>query len=121
MEAKIYMAIAEIYFDQEMNTMSMDYLLKAAKIIRDPEEKGQLYYNIADISFKDKNYDRSLEAYQQVIKNSQTKKQIQEGHLRSVQIYRLQGNLDRATKSIQTMLQDENYLTIYITNRKLLF
>ena len=113
MEAKIYMAIAEIYFDQEMNTMSMDYLLKAAKIIRDPEEKGQLYYNIADISFKDKNYDRSLEAYQQVIKNSQTKKQIQEGHLRSVQIYRLQGNLDRATKSIQTMLQDENYSTIF--------
>ena len=113
MEAKIYMAIAEIYFDQEMNTMSMDYLLKAAKIIRDPEEKGQLYYNIADISFKDKNYDRSLEAYQQVIKNSQTKKQIQEGHLRSVQIYRFQGNLDRATKSIQTMLQDENYSTIY--------
>ena len=42
MEAKIYMAIAEIYFDQEMNSMSMDFLLKAAKIIRDQEEKGQL-------------------------------------------------------------------------------
>ena len=48
-----------------------------------------------------------------VIKLSQTKKQIQEGHLRSVQIYRLQGKLDLATRTIKNMLLDENYSTIF--------
>ena len=109
MEAKVHMAIAEIYFDQQMKTQSMDYLEKAAEIIRDPIEKGQIYYRIADFSFLDEDYDRALSAYQQVIKLSQTKKQIQEGHLRSVQIYRLQGQLDLATRTIKEMLLDENY------------
>ena len=113
MEAKVHMAIAEIYFDQQMKTQSMDYLEKAAEIIRDPIEKGQIYYRIADLSFSDEDYDRALSAYQQVIKLSQTKKQIQEGHLRSVQIYRLQGQLELATRTIKEMLLDENYSTIY--------
>ena len=49
----------------------------------------------------------------QVIKNSQSKKQVQEAHLRSVQIYRLQGELDKATDSIKNMLLDEAYKTIF--------
>ncbi len=112
-EAKVHMAIAEIYFGQQMKTQSMDHLEKAAEFIRDPTEKGQIYYRIADLSFSDEDYERALSAYQQVIKLSQTKKQIQEGHLRSVQIYRLQGQLDLATRTIKDMLLDENYSTIY--------
>ena len=113
MEAKVHMSIAEIYFDQQMKSPSMDHLEKAAQIIRDPIEKGQIYYRIADLSFRDKDYERALSAYQQVIKLSQTKKQIQESHLRSVQIYRLQGKLDLATRTIKNMLLDENYSTIF--------
>ncbi len=112
-KAKIYLAIAEIYFDQNMVSLSMDNLIKAGDLIRDPNEKGQIYYRIADISFKENNLDRALEAYQLVIKNSQTKKQIQEGHLKSVQIYRLQDKLQLATKSIKNMLLDENYSAIH--------
>ena len=112
-KAKIYLAIAEIYFDQNMVSSSMDNLIKAAEFIRDPNEKGQIYYRIADISFKESNLDRALEAYQLVIKNSQTKKQVQEGHLKSVQIYRLQQKLALATKSIKNMLLDENYSAIH--------
>ena len=111
--AKIYLAIAEIYFDQSMISESMDNLVKAAELIRDQNEKGQIYYRIADISFKENNLDRALEAYRLVIKNSQTKKQIQEGHLKSVQIYRLQEKLELATKSIKNMLLDENYKAIH--------
>ena len=112
-KAKIYLAIAEIYFDQSMISESMDNLVKAAELIRDQNEKGQIYYRIADISFKENNLDRALEAYKLVIKNSQTKKQIQEGHLKSVQIYRLQEKLELATKSIKNMLLDENYKAIH--------
>ena len=112
-KAKIYMAIAEIYFEEKMESESMDYLERAAEKIKDPVEKGQIYYRIADLSFENKVYDRALASYQQVIKNSQSKKQVQEAHLRSVQIYRLQGELDKATDSIKNMLLDEAYKTIF--------
>ena len=112
-KAKIYMAIAEIYFEEKMESESMDYLERAAEKITDPVEKGQIYYRIADLSFENKVYDRALASYQQVIKNSQSKKQVQEAHLRSVQIYRLQGELDKATDSIKNMLLDDAYKTIF--------
>ena len=112
-KAKIYMAIAEIYFDEKMESESMDYLEKAAEIIKDPAEKGQIYYRIADLSFENKVYDRALASYQQVIKNSQSKKQVQEANLRSVQIYRLNGDLDKATKTIKGMLLDDVFKPIF--------
>jgi len=112
-KAKIYLSIAEIYFDQNMKSLSMDNLVKAAELIKEPNEKGQIYYRIADISFNENDFTRALEAYKLVIKNSQSKKQIQEGHLKSVQIYRLQGNLELATKSIKNMLLDDNYSSIH--------
>jgi len=113
MEAKAYLTIAEIFLEQKMYTEAMDNLEKSAERIQDQNEKGQIYYRIAELSFDAKSYDRALSAYQEVIKNSQSKKQIQEGNLTTVQIYRLKGNLDLAASSIKNMLLDENYKSIY--------
>ena len=113
MEAKAYLTIAEIFLEQKMHTEAMDNLEKSAERIQDQNEKGQIYYRIAELSFDAKSYDRALSAYQEVIKNSQSKKQIQEGNLITVQIYRLKGNLDLAASSIKNMLLDENYKSIY--------
>ena len=113
MEAKAYLTIAEIFLEQKMHTEAMDNLEKSAERIQDQNEKGQIYYRIAELSFDAKSYDRALSAYQEVIKNSQSKKQIQEGNLKTVQIYRLKGNLDLAASSIKNMLLDENYKSIY--------
>ena len=113
MEAKVHLAIAEILLEQNMRLNAMDNLEKAAENIRDPNEKGQIYYRIAELSFNEKEYDRALSAYKQVIKNSQTKKQIQEGHLKTVQIYRLNGDLDLATNSIKNLLLDDSYKSIF--------
>ena len=113
MEAKSYLAIAEIFLEQKMHTEAMDNLEKSAERIQDQNEKGQIYYRIAELSFDAKSYDRALSAYQEVIKNSQSKKQIQEGNLKTVQIYRLKGNLDLAASAIKNMLLDENYKSIY--------
>lgn len=113
MEAKAYLTIAEIFLEQKMHTEAMDNLEKSAERIQDQNEKGQIYYRIAELSFDAKSYDRALSAYQEVIKNSQSKKQIQEGNLKTVQIYRLKGNLDLAASAIKNMLLDENYKSIY--------
>ncbi len=113
MEAKAYLAIAEIFLEQKMHAEAMDNLEKSAERIQDQNEKGQIYYRIAELSFDAKSYDRALSAYQEVIKNSQSKKQIQEGNLKTVQIYRLKGNLDLAASAIKNMLLDENYKSIF--------
>ena len=113
MEAKAYLTIAEIFLEQKMHTEAMDNLEKSAERIQDQNEKGQIYYRIAELSFDAKSYDRALSAYQEVIKNSQSKKQIQEGNLKTVQIYRLKGNLDLAASAIKNMLLDENYKSIF--------
>ncbi|MBC8346757.1 MAG: tetratricopeptide repeat protein [Candidatus Marinimicrobia bacterium] len=112
-EAKVYLSIAEIYFEQGMELESMDYLEKAADIIQEPNEKGQIYYRIASLSFEDQDYSRAVSAYKQVIKNSQSKKQIQESHLKTVQIYRLKGDMDLAGITIKNMLLNEDYKSIY--------
>ena len=88
LESKIYLSIAEIYFEQKINDKSMDYLELAAQKIKDRSEKGQLYFRIAELSFDQKDYQRSVEAYKQTIKNSQIKKRVQASHLKIVQIYR---------------------------------
>ena len=113
LKSKIYLSIAEIYFEQNLNDKSMDYLELAAKEIRDRSEKDQIYYRIADLSFKQGDYSRSMTAYKQVIKNTQIKSRMQLSNLKIVQIYRLQNQYDLASNSIKTMLTDEAYQSIY--------
>ena len=112
-QSKIYLSIAEIYFEQKINDKSMDYLELAAEKITERSEKGQIYFRIAELSFDQKDYDRSVKAYQQTIKNSQIKKRIQLSHLKIVQIYRLQNKYDLATTTIKNMIIDESYQSIY--------
>ena len=112
-QSKIYLTIAEIYFEQKINDKSMDYLELAAKPIRERSEKGQIYFRIAELSFDQKDYARSINAYEQTIKNSQIKKRVQLSHLKIVQIFRLQNKFDLAISTIKNMLIDENYQSIY--------
>ena len=86
MKAKVYLSIAEIYFEQGMKLESMAYLEKGAEIIQIPNEKGQIYYRIASLSFEDKDYNRAISAYKQVIKNSQSKLPIDFRQLAKIKI-----------------------------------
>ncbi len=113
LKSKVYLSIAEIYFEQNLNKKSMDYLELAAKSIKDRSEKDQIYFRIADLSFKQADYKRSLFAYKEVIKNTQIKSRMQLCNLKIVQIYRLQSNYDLASTLIKNMLIDENYQSIH--------
>jgi hypothetical protein len=113
LKSKVYLSIAEIYFEQNLNEKSMDYLELAAKSIKDRSEKDQIYFRIADLSFKQADYKRSLFAYKEVIKNTQIKSRMQLCNLKIVQIYRLQSNYDLASTLIKNMLIDENYQSIH--------
>ena len=113
LQSKIYLSIAEIYFEQSLNEKSMDYLELAAEKIKERSEKDQIYFRIAELSFKQKNYKRSLLAYKEVIKNTQIKSRMQLSNLKIVQIYRLQNKFDLASTLIKNMLIDENYQSIF--------
>tara|TARA_B100000941_G_scaffold249473_1_gene195387 strand:- start:6435 stop:8153 length:1719 start_codon:yes stop_codon:yes gene_type:complete len=113
LQSKIYLSIAEIYFEQSLNEKSMDYLELAAEKIKERSEKDQIYFRIAELSFKQNDYPRSLFAYKEVIKNTQIKSRMQLSNLKIVQIYRLQNKYDLASSLIKNMLVDENYQGIY--------
>ena len=113
LQSKIYLSIAEIYFEQNLNEKSMDYLELAAQKIKERSEKDQIYYRIAELSFKQEDYSRSLTAYKEVIKNTQIKSRQQLSNLKIVQIYRFQKKYDMASTSIKNMLLDDNYQSIY--------
>jgi TolA-binding protein len=113
LKARIHSAIADILLEQEFNSEAMDHLEAAATYSKDRKDKGQIYYRIASLSFHYEDYKRALEAYGLVMKYSLSKKEVQEASLKTVQIYRLQGNWKKATNTIKTMLLDEDFKAIH--------
>lgn len=113
LQARIHLATAEILLDLDLNSEAMDNLEKAAELMKDRKEKGQIFYRISNISYDTEEYDRALAAYKNVIKFSISKKQIQEAHLKQVQIYRKKGEYNRASNAIRSMVLDEDFKPIY--------
>ncbi|MFQ6612478.1 MAG: tetratricopeptide repeat protein [Fidelibacterota bacterium] len=113
LKARSHSAIADVLLEIELNSEAMDHLEKAAVFSKERREKGQIYYRIAVISFNSQDYDRALEAYKLVTKYSLSKKEVQEASLKTVQIYRLQGDWDKTAGTIKSMLLDEDFTAIH--------
>ncbi len=113
LKARIHAAVADILLEQEFNSEAMDHLEAAAAFSKDRKDKGQIYYRMASLSFHYQDYKRALEAYKLVMKYSLSKKEVQEASLKTVQIYRLEGNWKKATNTIKTMLLDEDFKAIH--------
>ncbi len=113
LQSRLHQAKAEILMELDMKTEAMNQLDQAASWVSSRSEKGQIYYRIANISYESKQLERALEAYKQVIKYSLSKKQVQESHLKRVQIYRQQENNDKVSELIRSMLLDDNFSTIH--------
>ncbi len=113
LQARIHLATAEILLELDLNSDAMDKLEMAADLMKDRKEKGQIFYRISNISYNTEDYDRALAAYKNVIKFSISDKQIQEAHLKQVQIYRKKGEYNRASNAIRSMVLDEDFKPIH--------
>ncbi len=113
LRSKIYLSIAEIQLEGNNPESALEQLELAASANRDRDERGQIYYRLANLAYNAEDFERSLKAYKQVIKNTTSKKRKEEANLMIVRIHRQLGNWDTVQKIIKNMLLDDLFKTIH--------
>ena len=111
--SSIYLSKAEINLDIDNSKLALEYLVLAAEINKDRDERGQIYYRIAELAYNAEDYEQALSANTEVVKNSTSKKRKEEANLQIVRIHRLLGNWDTVKDLIKSMLLDETFKTIH--------
>ena len=111
--SSIYLSKAEINLDIDNLKLALEYLVLAAETNKDRDERGQIYYRIAELAYNAEDYEQALSANTEVVKNSTSKKRKEEANLQIVRIHRLLGNWDTVKDLIKSMLLDETFKTIH--------
>ena len=111
--SSIYLSKAEINLDIDNSKLALEYLVLAAETNKDRDERGQIYYRIAELAYNAEDYEQSLSANTEVVKKSTSKKRKEEANLQIVRIHRLLGNWDTVKDLIKSMLLDETFKTIH--------
>ena len=81
--------------------------LSSNRILRE-----QVYFQIAEISFNQDDFDKALDSYQKVLSNTISLNRIQDSNLKIVQIFRLRGELEKSANKIQELIIDEDFSSI---------
>ncbi|MFQ6678305.1 MAG: hypothetical protein ACE5D0_08285 [Fidelibacterota bacterium] len=113
LKSKIYLSVAEIQLEGNNPQSALEQLELAASASRDRDERGQIYYRLAELAYNADDFERSLNAYNEVIKNSSSKKRKEEANLMIVRIHRQLGNWDKVQNIIKNMLLDEVFKSIH--------
>jgi len=111
--SSIYLSKAEINLDIDNPKLALEYLVLAAETNNDRDERGQIYYRIAELAYNAEDYEQALSANTEVVKNSTSKKRKEEANLQIVRIHRLLGNWDTVKDLIKSMLLDKTFQTIH--------
>lgn len=111
--SSIHLSIAEIQLDTENPKKALEHLVFAAETNNDRDERGQIYYRIAELAFKAEDFEQALTANEEVVKNSTSKKRKEEANLQIVRIHRLLGNWAEVKNLIKVMLLDESFKKIH--------
>jgi len=111
--AQIYQSQAEIYLEQKQDSVAVSALEKAAKLTKNRNDKANIYYRLAELAYEIQNYESAIDYYKSVIKYSFSNEQVMEVNLKIVQRYRDLNDLKKASKEIQSMLNDPEYSTIH--------
>ena len=111
--SSIHLSIAEIYLDIDNPKSALEHLVLAAETNNDRNERGQIYYRIADLAYNSEDFDQALSANKEVVKNTTSKKRKEEANLQIVRIQRMLGNWDEVKDLIKSMLLDEIFKSIH--------
>lgn len=111
--SSIHLSIAEIYLDTDNAPMALEHLILAAKTNNDRNERGQIYYRIAELAYDAGKLEQALTANAEVVKNTTSKKRKEAANLQIVRIHRMLGNWDKVKSLIKTMLLDNIYTSIH--------
>ena len=108
----IYLSLGEIYLGIDDSLNAYENFNNGAKISINRNLREQVYYQIAEISFKQNDYSKALESYNKVLSNTISIARIQDSNLKIVQIYRLTGDLERSASKIQELIINEDFNSI---------
>ena len=111
-KSRIFLSIGEIYLNIDNSELAFDNFEKGANLSKNRLLREQVYFQIAEISFKKIDYDKALESYQKVLNNTVSITRIQDSNLKMVQIYRLRGELEKSASKIQELIIDEDFTSI---------
>lgn len=111
--SSIHLSIAEIYLDTDNAPMALGHLILAAETNNDRNERGQIYYRIAELAYDAGKLEQALTANAEVVKNTTSKKRKEAANLQIVRIHRMLGNWDKVKSLIKTMLLDNIYTSIH--------
>lgn len=111
--AHIYQSQAEIFLELGQDAIAVSALEKAAELTKNRQDKGQIYYRLAELAYAIQDYERAIDYYNNVIKYSFSNERVMEANLKIVQRYRDLNDLKKASKEIQSMLVDPDFSTIH--------
>ena len=111
-KSRIFLSIGEIYLSINDSENAYQNLNKGANLSKNRLLREEVYFQIAEISFENNDFDKALDSYQKVLSNTISITRIQDSNLKIVQIYRLRGELEKSANIIQDLLVDEDFNSI---------
>ena len=111
-KSRIFLSIGEIYLSINDSDNAYQNLNKGANLSKNRLLREEVYFQIAEISFENNDFDKALDSYQKVLSNTISITRIQESNLKIVQIYRIRGELEKSANIIQDLLVDEDFNSI---------
>ena len=111
-KSRIFLSIGEIYLSINDSENAYQNLNKGANLSKNRLLREEVYFQIAEISFENNDFDKALDSYQKVLSNTISITRIQESNLKIVQIYRIRGELEKSANIIQDFLVDEDFNSI---------
>ena len=109
----IYLSLADINLDLGYNLIALDALEAAAEITTTRSEKGDIHFRLAEIAFKNENFDRAIDSYEKSVKYSTSKEQVYTSNLNIVRSYRIQKMYKQAVRNIRSLLLNDRFETIF--------
>jgi len=111
-KSRIFLSLGEIYLSINNSEYAYDNFDKGANLSKNRLLREEVYFQIAEISFQNTDFDKALDSYQKVLSNTISLTRIQDSNLKIVQIYRLRGDLEKSATKIQELLIDEDFNSI---------
>ena len=111
--AQIYQSQAEIFLEIGQDSVAVLALEQAAELTKKRQDKGKIYYRLAELAYKIQDFERAIDYYTNVIKYSFSNERVMEANLKIVQRYRNLNDLDKASREIQSMIVDPEFSTIH--------
>ena len=111
-KSRIFLSLGEIYLSIDNSEYAYDNFDKGANLSKNRLLREEVYFQIAEISFQNTDFDKALDSYQKVLSNTISITRIQDSNLKIVQIYRLRGDLEKSATKIQELLIDEDFNSI---------